>query len=116
MNLLTPEPTKAEVLIRVQGAGVCHSDIHIWEGAYDLGSGNKLTLKDRGVSLPLTMGHEISGEIVKAGPEAKVARLGMSCVVFPWLGCGECAICMRGEENHRGHLEGESIRNSGDMA
>jgi D-arabinose 1-dehydrogenase-like Zn-dependent alcohol dehydrogenase len=95
----TPEPKGAEVLIRMTGAGVCHSDIHIWEGVYDLGSGNKMTLKDRGVSLPLTMGHEISGEVVKAGPAAKGVKVGMSCVVYPWLGCGDCPTCKRGEEN-----------------
>ena len=99
MDCPTPEPKGAEVLIRMTGAGVCHSDIHIWEGVYDLGSGNKMTLKDRGVSLPLTMGHEISGEVVKAGPDAKGTKPGMSCVVYPWLGCGECPTCKRGEEN-----------------
>src|SRR5690242_10563029 len=50
----TPEPKGAEVLLRVTATGVCHSDIHIWEGVYDLGSGDKLALKDRGISLPLT--------------------------------------------------------------
>jgi D-arabinose 1-dehydrogenase-like Zn-dependent alcohol dehydrogenase len=58
-----------------------------------------MTLKDRGVALPLTMGHEISGEVVKAGPDAKGVKPGMSCVVYPWLGCGECPTCRRGEEN-----------------
>jgi propanol-preferring alcohol dehydrogenase len=95
----TPEPRGAEVLIRTTGAGVCHSDIHIWEGVYDLGSGNTLTLKDRGISLPLTMGHEIAGDVVKVGPDAREVTPGMSCVVYPWLGCGECATCRRGEEN-----------------
>ena len=97
MDCPTPEPRGAEVLIRMTGAGVCHSDIHIWEGVYDLGSGGKMTLKDRGVALPLTMGHEISGEVVKAGPDAKAVKPGMSCVVYPWLGCGECPTCKRGE-------------------
>src|SRR5262245_14149987 len=95
----TPEPKGAEVLVRVTAAGVCHSDIHIWEGVYDLGSGNKLTLKDRGISLPLTMGHEIAGEVVATGPDAKCMKAGMPCVVFPWLGCGECPTCRSGEEN-----------------
>ena len=98
MDVTTPEPKGAEVLIRMTGAGVCHSDIHLWEGVYDLGAGNKMTLKDRGVALPLTMGHEISGEVVKAGPEAKI-RAGTSCVVYPWLGCGDCPTCKRGDEN-----------------
>jgi hypothetical protein len=56
----TPQPKAAEVLLRVTAAGVCHSDIHIWEGVYDLGSGDKLTLKDRGISLPLTMAVTLS--------------------------------------------------------
>ena len=98
MDVTTPEPKGADVLIRMTGAGVCHSDIHLWEGVYDLGAGNKMTLKDRGVTLPLTMGHEISGEVVKAGPEAKI-QTGTSCVVYPWLGCGECPTCKRGDEN-----------------
>ena len=94
----TPEPKGAEVLIKMTAAGVCHSDIHIWEGVYDLGSGNKMTLKDRGITLPLTMGHEIAGTVVKAGPDANV-KPGTSVVVYPWLGCGECPTCKRGDEN-----------------
>src|SRR5438046_9878780 len=80
MDCPTPEPKGAEVLIRMTAAGVCHSDIHIWEGVYDLGSGNKMTLKDRGVALPLTMGPEISGEVVTAGADAKTAKTGTSRV------------------------------------
>jgi propanol-preferring alcohol dehydrogenase len=39
----------------VRAAAVCHSDLHIWEGSYDLGAGKRLLLKDRGMQLPLTM-------------------------------------------------------------
>jgi propanol-preferring alcohol dehydrogenase len=94
-----PEPKGREVLVRVTGAGVCHSDIHIWEGYYDLGGGKRISLADRGISLPMTLGHEIAGEVVKAGPEAKGANIGASIVVFPWIGCGECAVCHAGDEN-----------------
>jgi propanol-preferring alcohol dehydrogenase len=94
-----PEPKDGEVLVRVTGAGVCHSDIHIWEGYYDLGGGKKIALKDRGIALPVTMGHEIAGEIVKAGPKAKGAKIGTTVVVYPWIGCGECGVCKAGEEN-----------------
>ena len=53
VNEPTPQPTGTQVLIKVKAAGVCHSDLHIWEGGYDLGHGRKpLSLKDRGVSLP----------------------------------------------------------------
>src|SRR6185437_8671792 len=52
----TPQPSGTQVLIKVKAAGVCHSDLHIWEGGYDLGHGRKpLSLRDRGVSLPRTM-------------------------------------------------------------
>ena len=75
----TPQPTGTQVLIKVKAAGVCHSDLHIWEGGYDLGHGRKpLSLKDRGVSLPRTMGHESAGEIVAFGPDATAATRAIS--------------------------------------
>src|SRR4051812_49996465 len=67
VDLPTPTPTGHEVVIEVSAAGVCHSDLHIWEGGYDLGSGRRLLLKDRGVNLPLTLGHETAGKIVSVG-------------------------------------------------
>ena len=94
-----PQPTGTQVLVRVMAAGVCHSDIHIWEGHYDLGGGKSLQLKDRGIKLPLTMGHEIAGEVVAAGPDAQQSAIGSKVVVFPWLGCGRCPTCVRGDEN-----------------
>ncbi len=94
----TPKPAGSEVLLRVLAAGVCHSDIHIWEGHYDIGGGKKLKLTDRGVQLPLTMGHETVGEVVALGPEAHGVKAGDERLVFPWLGCGTCAVCRRGEE------------------
>ena len=101
----TPQPVGTQVLIKVKAAGVCHSDLHIWEGGYDLGHGRKpLSLKDRGVTLPLTMGHETIGEIVAFGPEVKAAdkgdlKVGDVALVYPWLGCGNCETCLAGEEN-----------------
>ena len=94
-----PEPDGGEVLVRILAAGVCHSDIHIWEGEYDLGSGRKLVLRDRGVSLPLVMGHEIAGEVAALGPDAEGLQIGDRVLVHPWLGCGDCRTCARGQEN-----------------
>ncbi|EFH10856.1 alcohol dehydrogenase [Pseudoroseomonas cervicalis] len=93
------EPTGEEVLLEVTHCGVCHSDLHIWEGSYDLGSRGKMSLKDRGVVLPLAMGHEVVGRVVKLGPEAKGVAVGDTRIVFPWLGCGKCARCQAGEDN-----------------
>ena len=95
----TPEPTGTQVLLRVRAAGVCHSDLHIWEGSYDLGFGRKLSLKDRGISVPLTLGHETAGEVVAVGPDAHGVLPGDVRLVYPWIGCGGCPVCLRGDEN-----------------
>ena len=100
MDNEVPEPKGDEVLVRMTSAGVCHSDNHLWEGKYDHGGGQQMTLSDRGIALPLTIGHEITGEVVKAGPDASGVSEGMNCVVYPWLGCGECPTCLRDEENY----------------
>jgi len=97
-----PEPQGTEVLVRVKAAGVCHTDLHLWEGHYDMGGGKKLTLAERGIKPPLTLSHEIVGEVVAAGPAAQEAggvQTGRVALVHPWIGCGECAACQRGEEN-----------------
>lgn len=94
-----PRPQGTEVLLRVKAAGLCHSDLHIWEGHYDMGGGKKLMLADRGIRLPLVPSHEIAGEIVEAGPDAGEVEIGAIAVAHPWIGCGECAACRRGEEN-----------------
>lgn len=100
VDVATPQPTGTQVLLKVKAAGVCHSDLHIWEGGYDLGHGRKpLSLKDRGVSLPLTMGHETVGEVVAFGPDAKGVAVGDIRLVYPWQGCGKCATCATGDEN-----------------
>lgn len=101
----TPQPEGTQVLIRVKAAGVCHSDLHIWEGGYDLGHGRKpLSLQERGVSLPRTMGHETVGEVLAFGPDAKAnykgdLKVGDVALVYPWLGCGKCAVCLDDNEN-----------------
>jgi propanol-preferring alcohol dehydrogenase len=94
----TPKPAGTEVLLRVRAAGVCHTDLHIWDGHYDLGGGKRLNLTDRGVRLPLTLGHETVGEVLELGPEAHGVNPNDRVLVFPWIGCGNCAVCKRGEE------------------
>ena len=94
-----PEPQGTEVLLKVRAAGVCHTDLHLWEGHYDLGGGKKLTLAERGIKPPITLSHEVVGEVVAAGPQAGAVTTGVPMLVHPWIGCGECAACQRGEEN-----------------
>jgi propanol-preferring alcohol dehydrogenase len=93
-----PKPTGSEVLLKVLAAGVCHSDLHIWEGFYNMGGGKVMRLQERGVKLPLTMGHENVGEVVAVGPRARGVKIGDKRLVYPWVGCGACKVCKRGEE------------------
>jgi propanol-preferring alcohol dehydrogenase len=93
-----PKPQGTEVLLKVLAAGVCHSDLHFWDGFYDLGHGKKLMLADRGVKLPLTMGHECVGQVLAVGPRARGVKIGAKRLIYPWVGCGTCAVCKRGEE------------------
>ena len=50
-------------------------------------------------SLPFTLGHEIFGEVVAFGADAKAVKIGDRRAVYPWIGCGECHICVAGDEN-----------------
>jgi alcohol dehydrogenase, propanol-preferring len=86
-------------VVAAKAAGVCHSDLHIWEGGFDLGGGRRLILKDRGVHLPLTLGHETVGEILSIGPNVTDRKVGEMCLVYPWIGCSVCRICRNGYEN-----------------
>ncbi len=99
VELPTPEPKGTEVLVEVTHCGVCHSDLHIWEGYYDIGGGNKMSLADRGVVLPLAMGHEIVGRVAKLGPDATGVAVGDLRIVYPWIGCGRCERCLAEEDN-----------------
>src|ERR1043166_2223945 len=85
-----PQPTGTQVLLKMLAAGVCHSDLHIWDGYYEIGGGKKLMLADRGIKLPLTMGHENVGEVVAVGPDAKGVKVGDVRLVNPWMVCGSC--------------------------
>jgi alcohol dehydrogenase/propanol-preferring alcohol dehydrogenase len=99
LDLPTPEPKGTEVLLEVTHCGVCHSDLHVWEGYYDLGGGQKMSLKDRGVVLPLAMGHEVVGRVSKLGPEATGVKVGDLRIVYPWVGCGKCDACKSENDN-----------------
>jgi D-arabinose 1-dehydrogenase-like Zn-dependent alcohol dehydrogenase len=95
----TPQPKDTEVLLKVLAAGVCHSDLHLSDGYFDLGGGKRMSLEDRGMKLPVTLGHENVGEAVAAGPGAQGVKIGARMLAHPWIGCGACAVCQRGEEN-----------------
>lgn len=92
-----PWPQGTEVLVRIERCGVCHSDLHMQDGFFLLGGGNKLDVR-AGRTLPFTLGHEIAGSIERIGPDAD-AKPGAKVAVYPWIGCGKCAACKAGDEN-----------------
>jgi propanol-preferring alcohol dehydrogenase len=75
------------VLVRVVGAGVCHSDLHVLDGMFD-----------ELMRFPVTMGHEIAGRVEALGPDARDLERGDPVVVMVGWGCGHCEWCVSGHE------------------
>ena len=95
----TAKPRASEVLVRIRSAGVCHSDLHILGGGYSGPSGVFFTIEDRGMKLPLTLGHEVAGTVDSVGEDVRGFSEGEEVVVYPWVGEQSCPACTRGEEN-----------------
>jgi len=94
-----PKPMGPQVLVKVNSSGVCHSDIHLWDGGYEGLDGQLLKTTDRGVKYPLTPGHEISGMVEDLGDQAEGFSKNEKVIVYPWIGEGLCPACRSGEEN-----------------
>ncbi|MBO0720080.1 MAG: zinc-dependent alcohol dehydrogenase [Blastocatellia bacterium] len=90
-EIAMPAPGPGELLIEVAVCGVCHSDLHLALGEWDL-------LKPI-TKLPLILGHEIAGAVAAVGPEVTDFSVG-DRVGVPWLHytCGECEFCATGRE------------------
>jgi alcohol dehydrogenase, propanol-preferring len=92
VQVARPTPSGTEVLVRVAGCGVCHTDLHIVDGTQTR------------VELPLTLGHEVAGYVEAAGPAAgaELGRAGIAVgepvLVFGGWGCGVCRECLAGSE------------------
>lgn len=98
-NLEQPKPIHSQVLVRVKAAGICHSDLHLWEGGY-LGAGGKfMKVEDRGVRFPLTPGHEIAGMVEETGEAVDYFQKGDKVLVYPWIGDQICLSCKSGDEH-----------------
>jgi alcohol dehydrogenase, propanol-preferring len=86
-----PSPGPGQVLVRVEACGVCHSDVHLAEGDWDLLRPITKT--------PLILGHEVAGTVAELGEG--VTELGVGDRVgVPWIHwtCGECEFCREGRE------------------
>ncbi|MFD6277541.1 NAD(P)-dependent alcohol dehydrogenase [Streptomyces sp. NPDC060209] len=106
-----PVPHEAEVLVRVEAAGLCHSDVHVVDAA-----AGALPYRP-----PFTLGHEVAGHVAAFGSGAEGVAVGERVVLYgPW-GCGTCARCAAGRDNYcdrRGELDwhGAGLGRDGGMA
>ena len=98
-DLEVPQPNESQVVVKVKAVGVCHSDLHLWEGGYDAGAGVFLKATDRGVKFPVTPGHEVVGTVTQIGNSVKDIKIGDEVLVYPWIGCGLCPACKAENEN-----------------
>ena len=93
-----PKPNGNQVVVKVKSTGVCHSDLHLWEGGYDTGDGF-MKVTDRGVKFPVTPGHEVVGNVEEIGDSVQGVNIGDLVLVYPWIGCGQCTTCEKGNTN-----------------
>lgn len=81
-----PEPADHEVLVRVEAAGICHSDVHYRSGVSPV------------AQLPLTPGHEVAGTVERVGQRVLRRRAGERVCLHYLLTCGRCYFCRTGHE------------------
>lgn len=104
-EVAVPSPGSGELLIEVSTCGICRTDLHVKEG--ELMSPH----------LPLIMGHQVVGRVVKLGQGVKEFRVGER-VGVPWLGdcCGACRFCLTGRENLCDHAVYTGYQKNGGFA
>ena len=87
-----PEPTGPfDVVVRIGGAGVCRTDLHILEGQWEDKSS---------VALPYTIGHENAGWVHEVGSGVTNVEVGDTVIVHPFISCGLCRPCRLGDDMH----------------
>jgi propanol-preferring alcohol dehydrogenase len=86
-DIPTPSPDRGQILIKVEGAGFCHSDIHVIDG--------EIRVLPR---LPITLGHENAGRVAGVGAGVQTVKEGDAVAVYGGWGCGVCNPCVTGHE------------------
>ncbi len=102
-----PPPGPAELVVEVQAAGICGSDVHAyeWSGGYEF-----MVPK-----LPLTMGHEFAGRVARAGTGSGFAEGERICVI-PFVACGHCPRCRADDARNCERREGIGLTRDGGFA
>ena len=104
-----PEPQGGQVVLKVTGAGVCHSDLHILHATEAL------------FPTPMTFGHEVAGTVDSVAPDVQGWEVGAPVLVYLSYGCGTCRACAAGAENYceafpRSTVPGPGLGADGGMA
>ena len=89
VEIPTPTPGPGEVLLRVDAAGLCHSDLHMMEWPEQVVP----------YRLPFTLGHETAGTVAALGAGVRGVSEGDRVLVYSRWGCGLCWSCRQGIEN-----------------
>lgn len=103
-----PAPQHGEVLVEVEAAGICGTDVHIaeWTAGYET----------MAAAMPVTVGHEFAGRIVALGEDARGVTTGQRVTVRPSTVCGHCAACTAGNPDGCTHRRGIGIGRDGAFA
>ena len=80
-----------DVIVRIGAAGLCRTDLHIQEGQW---------AEKSGVQLPYTPGHENAGWVHEVGSAVTNVKVGDTVIVHPFIACGLCPSCRRGDDMH----------------
>ena len=83
-----------DVIVRVGAAGLCRTDLHIWEGQFDAAQ------KEAGFSLPYSPGHENAGWVEAVGDAVTNVAVGDKVILHPLITCGLCRACRDGDDVH----------------
>ena len=105
-----PEPKMSgplDVIVRIGGAGLCRTDLHIIEGQW---------AEKSGVSLPYTLGHENAGWVQEIGSAVSNVAVGDTVIVHPLITCGLCRACRAGDDMHCSNASFPGISVDGGMA
>ncbi|XP_013407516.1 uncharacterized protein LOC106171625 [Lingula anatina] len=102
VDLPVPEPPSEGLVVKTTYAGVCHTDVHLWDDEMGLGNGKVTHFSDNpNYNFPIVPGHEISGVVhslgPNPGPNAPDIKVGDKVIVFPWIGCRNCGLCKNGD-------------------
>lgn len=91
-----PEPKDDQVQLKVKYCGICGSDLHAYLEGWGLPT---VPYPLTGKTVPITLGHEFSGEVVKVGKDVDGLQVGDHVAVEPLLACGKCENCRAGNYN-----------------